>query len=105
MFTTPMYNSLLIDQSLALNRRRDEDSIEVDGLETSETDLGYTNLTSKGDKEESSQIHKSDTVPRIIGCATMWHETRVSAKITLKLTEFLNTLSKSLIVILLFRKK
>ncbi|KAK6623467.1 hypothetical protein RUM43_009319 [Polyplax serrata] len=49
LFATPMYSAFLVDQSIALNRRRDE--FETVGK-------------------------KSGVPPHIIACATMWHETR-----------------------------
>ncbi|GFS42461.1 chitin synthase chs-2 [Trichonephila inaurata madagascariensis] len=54
-----MYCTILIDQSLALNRRRNE---KID----SET---HTRL-----ENDETEIHAED-VPRIFACATMWHET------------------------------
>jgi chitin synthase len=77
MFATPMYNSLLLDQSLAFNRRRDEDSVEIEGVEASVITPEYTQLTSE-DKTDMSKVRKEDTIPKIFTCATMWHETRVS---------------------------
>jgi len=77
MFTTPMFNSLLLDQSLAFNRRRDEDSLETEGVDPEATAPEYTLLTATEEKADTSKIRKEDSVPQIYACATMWHETRV----------------------------
>ncbi len=74
-----MYNSFLLDQSVALNRRRDEDVVEIDDSENEPKDIGYTKLTTTiDDKKDLTKIQPKDTIPRIFACATMWHETRVS---------------------------
>ncbi|GBM44934.1 Chitin synthase chs-2 [Araneus ventricosus] len=59
LFVNPMYCSALIDQSLALNRRRN-DKVESDT---------HVRLESS-----ASEMDVSD-IPRIFACATMWHET------------------------------
>ncbi|XP_063921349.1 chitin synthase chs-2-like [Zophobas morio] len=64
LFMRPMYDAFLIDQSLAMNRRRtehprhakDDDEVEV-------TDL------------EPETPHSKDAITRIYACGTMWHET------------------------------
>ncbi|GFU39413.1 chitin synthase chs-2 [Nephila pilipes] len=59
LFVNPLYCTILIDQSLALNRRRNEkiDSETHSRLENDETEI------------------QVEDVPRIFACATMWHET------------------------------
>ncbi|GFU93390.1 chitin synthase chs-2 [Trichonephila clavipes] len=59
LFVNPLYCTILIDQSLALNRRRNEkiDSETHTRLENDETEI------------------QAEDVPRIFACATMWHET------------------------------
>ena len=54
VFDTPFYDSLLVEQSLLLNRRMDDE------------------------KEDTSNIllNKVNTQTRIVGCATMWHESK-----------------------------
>ncbi|KAF8793908.1 Chitin synthase chs-2 like protein [Argiope bruennichi] len=59
LFVNPLYCSALIDQSLALNRRRNE-KVEPDGHARLDSNV--------------SEMDGSD-VPRIFACATMWHET------------------------------
>nr|QCI31493.1 chitin synthase [Grandidierella japonica] len=85
LFVHPMYNALLIDQSLALNRRRDDyPEVKADEITTLaeeqvpdqhyetisiNTDSSTTNNTSKS-------VRSSDHITRIYACATMWHENR-----------------------------
>lgn len=80
LFVTPMYNSLLIDQSLAFNRRRDgdigirTDEVEQDPAETDYEEIRSIDSSHNKDKENK---YKADTIPRIYACCTMWHETKV----------------------------
>ncbi|CAG7817051.1 unnamed protein product [Allacma fusca] len=78
LFVTPMYSSLLIDQSLALNRKRDDDNdIRTDEVEQDPSETDYEEIRSidSSHKEKDSKF-KADTIPRIYACATMWHETK-----------------------------
>ncbi|XP_037075582.1 chitin synthase chs-2-like [Pollicipes pollicipes] len=83
LFVTPMYNSLLIDQSLAMNRRRDDDpdlsaedfdiDADLDGGPKNGVDYISTHSEASG---SNSSAHHSDSITRILACATMWHEER-----------------------------
>lgn len=73
LFVSPMYNSLLIDQDLALNRRwDDEDQVvkRADIIEQEEED----NFNNDIDVEDGNDIKPKDRIPQIYICATMWHE-------------------------------
>ncbi|KAJ2953678.1 hypothetical protein O0L34_g1295 [Tuta absoluta] len=82
LFVNPMYNGLLIDQSMALNRKRDdqkdvktEDLAEIEkekGDEYYETISVHTDNTGSAPKT----VKSSDSITRIYACATMWHETK-----------------------------
>nr|AOE23678.1 chitin synthase A [Phthorimaea operculella] len=82
LFVNPMYNGLLIDQSMALNRKRDdqkdvktEDLAEIEkekGDEYYETISVHTDNTGSASKT----VKSSDSITRIYACATMWHETK-----------------------------
>jgi len=72
LFSTPLYNGLLVDQSLALSRRRE---IGHDLL----VDFAIMDGSfSSADSETQNIINIPDaSFPKIYLCATMWHETRV----------------------------
>lgn len=78
VFATPMYNGFMVDQTLALNRRRDEDYLEMDDDEDvvegeedgDEEEVGF------GKNQKESPVKPADRIPKLYICATMWHETR-----------------------------
>lgn len=74
-----MYNAILIDQSLALNRKRDDDNdIRSDDVELDNSETDYEEIKSiDSSYKEKDTKFKADTIPRIFACATMWHETKV----------------------------
>ncbi|ODM95932.1 Chitin synthase 6 [Orchesella cincta] len=78
LFVTPMYSSLLVDQSLALNRKREDDTdIRADEVEQDPTETDYEEIRSIDSSHKEKEIkYKADTIPRIFACATMWHETK-----------------------------
>lgn len=79
LFVTPMYSSLLADQSLALNRKREDDyDIRADEVEQDPTETDYEEIRSIDSSHKEKEVkYKADTIPRIWACATMWHETKV----------------------------
>ncbi|XP_071550893.1 chitin synthase chs-2 isoform X4 [Panulirus ornatus] len=83
LFVTPMYNSLLIDQSLALNRRRDDEGdVKTEDLNLNpddhenEVSQYYETISIHTDSSNNntSKIKSSDHIIRIYATATMWHE-------------------------------
>ncbi|XP_022255271.1 uncharacterized protein LOC106470918 [Limulus polyphemus] len=84
LFTNPMYVSALIDQSVALNRKRDDEveikSEKLDNAEKEETQISrlYDTVPAEIGRDQFISVDKvqnKDEVSRIYGCATMWHET------------------------------
>ncbi|XP_013133727.1 PREDICTED: uncharacterized protein LOC106099671 isoform X2 [Papilio polytes] len=82
LFVLPMYNGLLIDQSMALNRKRDDQKdVKTEDLAEIEKEKGdeyYETISVHTDNTGSSPrtIKSSDQITRIYACATMWHETK-----------------------------
>nr|NP_001296068.1 uncharacterized LOC105380296 [Plutella xylostella]API61825.1 chitin synthase 1 [Plutella xylostella]API61826.1 chitin synthase 1 [Plutella xylostella]BAF47974.1 chitin synthase 1 [Plutella xylostella] len=82
LFVLPMYNGLLIDQSMALNRKRDDQKdVKTEDLAEIEKEKGdeyYETISVHTDNTGSSPraVKSSDQITRIYACATMWHETK-----------------------------
>lgn len=82
LFVSPMYSGLLIDQSLALNRRRDDQADvkteELAEIEKEKGDEYYETISvhTDGSTPHKPSIKNSDHITRIYACATMWHETK-----------------------------
>ena len=84
LFVNPMYNSVLIDQSLALNRRRfnlREEQIQEDeeNAKSGEEDINgnlYESVNENSSLPEPIKVHDEDNTGRIFVCATMWHENK-----------------------------
>merc|ERR1712223_1480583 len=86
LFVRPMYCSLLIDQSLGLNRRRDDEvevkteDLELDRVGLDENDISqYYETISIHTESSQTNVTKtktSDSITRIYACAPMWHETQ-----------------------------
>ncbi|XP_068621006.1 chitin synthase chs-2-like [Battus philenor] len=74
LFSKPWYLGPLIDQSLLLNRTKDDEKdIQIEALQDLEEEddcsRASSNLIAK-------DIKASDSITRIYVCATMWHETK-----------------------------
>ncbi|XP_055306958.1 chitin synthase chs-2 isoform X4 [Sitodiplosis mosellana] len=82
LFVSPMYSGLLIDQSMALNRRRDDQADvkteELAEIEKEKGDEYYETISvhTDGSTPHKPNIKNSDHITRIYACATMWHETK-----------------------------
>ncbi|KFB43652.1 AGAP001205-PA-like protein [Anopheles sinensis] len=78
LFVTPMYNSLLIDQSVAMNRRREdqEDFVKkIDMVKVKDTEKA-NEIDAKAHEGKDDTIKPYDRIPQIFICATMWHENK-----------------------------
>lgn len=82
LFVSPMYSGLLVDQSMALNRRRDDQADvkteELAEIDKEKTDEYYETISvhTDGSVPHKPSIKNSDHITRIYACATMWHETK-----------------------------
>jgi chitin synthase len=88
LFVTPMYNGLLIDQSLTLNRRREESVgfVKIQEKAPEKEPEILNEIDAKAKAMKNDQITARDKIPQIFVCATMWHETME------ELMEFLKSL-------------
>ena len=85
LFVNPFYSSLLIDQSLGMNRRRDDESdvkteeieLERDGVVDTDMTQYYETISigTESSTATPKTIKASDSITRIYVTATMWHET------------------------------
>jgi len=86
LFCMPGYESLFVDQSLALNRRHDKGrespQEEIDEEYKERFDLENRNFEEM--EEGSVEVEPTDHIRRVYACATMWHEDPAEMKAMLK---------------------
>lgn len=75
-----MYDGLLIDQSMGMNRRRDDEADvkteDLDEIQKEKGDEYYETISNHTDGSSQKTVKSSDYITRIYGCATMWHENK-----------------------------
>ncbi|CAO1376539.1 unnamed protein product [Diamesa hyperborea] len=78
LFVIPMYSGLIVDQSMALNRRRDDNEFKKDQVNRKITDPESLNeIDAKAFANNTKEgVTDRDHIPQIFICATMWHETK-----------------------------
>ncbi|CAG7824713.1 unnamed protein product [Allacma fusca] len=73
LFCRPLYNGLLTDQDLVLNRKQ-TDFKKEDDFETNKKVARKPEENDNIMTYETDESFDMDKVPKIIACATMWHE-------------------------------
>jgi len=73
LFVNPFYCSLLIDQSMSFNRRKDESGSRLIKTEELRLEAHRSSVLMADSIPVDSPA--TDNVTRIYTCATMWHET------------------------------
>ncbi|XP_046404364.1 chitin synthase chs-2-like [Ischnura elegans] len=76
LFVVPLYSGVVTDQSLALNRRQDDEPDLINEDLEDYWNVDELNQNMPMQSKDSNKIRSSDRVTRIFACATMWHETR-----------------------------
>nr|ALM23645.1 chitin synthetase 1b [Leptinotarsa decemlineata] len=76
----PLYDGLLIDQSMGLNRRRDDEADvkpeDLEEIQKEKADEYYETISNHTDGSSPKNVKNSDHITRIYACATMWHENK-----------------------------
>ncbi|XP_052237923.1 chitin synthase chs-2-like [Dreissena polymorpha] len=76
MFVQPMYCGVLLEQSMLLNRRKDEGDTKAIDVKMKESELPIPdNLETWRPGDDSRSPLREDDTPFIYLCATLWHET------------------------------
>ncbi|KAF4523723.1 hypothetical protein B566_EDAN011587 [Ephemera danica] len=78
IFVSPMYSGILVDQTLSLNRRIDDQPPEKRTQRVVEVDRtnDEVELRRQSNNYEDNDHISNDAVPHVKACATMWHENR-----------------------------
>ncbi|GAB0098083.1 Chitin synthase [Sergentomyia squamirostris] len=77
LFVSPMYNGLVMDQSMVLNRRQFPEEELVKAAEIrKEDDYESQRFDERVQLQQFEGIKPEDLIPQVYVCATMWHETK-----------------------------
>ncbi|XP_046543810.1 chitin synthase chs-2-like [Haliotis rubra] len=87
LFLKPLFCGVLLEESIMLNRRKDDENLQEYMMNGAFIALGESREPAGGIEEEEKEVNamvdpnetkkrmRKDTTPMIYICATMWHET------------------------------